>query len=290
MIALRTRILLGLLVLLAAAPEARPQMAQGGRPTRQAALRKTGKLGKNGSSSAPAAMPALCFQPGIGWQSIHPEPPGGPTTPGASGSIGLEVSRSTSAANGQSIYARSSSARQVYTAECAGNSIKKKALGADVEKLTILNRPQTKPGTVPSLHVNSPDHDLPDHAHGNANLEPVRRMSSVLPPAPTYFASDAEPDLRSDQVGVHAFHAYLSSIKLRRLIRDQPDFRTRLKLQQLQSAPATQQHKATGFTKTGVAAAKPLQGERANRTSSRKTDTHDRARHNSPALLSGSYR
>jgi hypothetical protein len=285
MIAPGTRILLGLLVLLAAAPEASPQTAQSGPPTRQAALRKTGKFRKNGSSSAPGAMPALCFQPGIGWQSIHPEPPGVPTTPGTSGSLGLEVSRSTSVANGQSIYARSSSARQVYAAECAGASIKKKALGADGEKLTILNRPQTKPGTVPSLPVNSPG-----HAHGSAGLEPVRRMSSVMPPAPTHFASDAEPDLRSDRVGVHAFHAYVSSIKLRRLIRDEPDFRTRVKLQQLQNNPATQLHKAKGFTKTRAVAAKPVQDERANQTPSRRADTHDRRRHNSPALLSRSYR
>src|SRR5271156_90458 len=114
MIELRTRILLGLLVLLAAAPDARPQTVQTGPPTRQAAVHKTGKFGKNGSSSATAAMPALCFQPGIGWQSIHPEPPGVPATPGTNGSIGLEVSGSTSVANAPSSYARWSNAKQVY--------------------------------------------------------------------------------------------------------------------------------------------------------------------------------
>jgi hypothetical protein len=301
MIELRTRILVGLLVLLAAIPEASPQTAQSGPPTRQVVVRKTGKLGNKGSSLAtgttPRPLPGLCFQPGVGWQTILPEPPGVPATPGTNGSIGLEVSRSTSVANAQSIYARSSSAKQAYAAECAGNSINKKALGAGVEKFTILNHPQsmrsawsTKPGTVTSLHMNSPYHNSSYHANGSAGLESVGMTPSAMPPAPTYFASEAEPDLRSDQVGVRAFHAYISSIKLRRLIRNAPDFRTRIKLQQLQNNPVTQLHKARVFTKTGAAARRPLQSERANGTSSRRSDTHDRPRDNPRTRFSGAYR
>jgi hypothetical protein len=292
MIELRTRILLGLLTLLAAAPEASPQIAQSGLPTRQAALRKTGKFGKNGSSPATGAMPGLCFQPGVGWQSILPEPPGVSAKPGTNGSIALEVSRSTSVVNAQSIDARSSSAKQVYAAECGGNSIDKKTLGADVGRFTILNRPQairsagsTKPSTVTSLHVHSPY-----HANGSAALEPAGMTPSAMPPNPTYFASEAEPDVRSDQASVRAFHAYISSIKLRRLIRNAPDFRTRIKLQQLQNNPAAQLHKARVVTKTGAADWRPLQGESANRTSSRRSDTHDRPRDNSRTLLSGASR
>jgi hypothetical protein len=290
-----TQLLVGLLVLLAAAPEASPQLAQSGPPTRQVAARKMGKLGNNGSSPArgatPEALPGLCFQPGVGWQSILPEPPGVPATPGTHGSIGLEVSRSISVANAQSIYARSSSAQQAQSAECAGNPINKKALGAGVEKFTILNRPQTmrsagstKPGTA-SLHVNSPY-----HANASAGLEPVGMMPSAMPPVPTYFASEAESDAHPDQVGVRAFHAYTSSIKLRRLIRNAPDFRTRIKLQQLQNNPATQLHKARVVTKAGAAARRPPQGERANRTSSWRSDTHDRRRDNPRKLSSGAYR
>jgi hypothetical protein len=290
MIELRTGILLGLLTLLAAAPQASPQIAQSGLPTRQAALRKTGKFGKNGSSPATGAMPGLCFQPGVGWQRILPEPPGVSAKPGTNGSIGLEVSRSTSVVNAQSIDARSSSAKQVYAAECGGNSNNKNALGADVEKFTILNRPQairsagsTKPGTVTSLHVNSPY-----HANGSAGR--VRTQPSAMPPNPTYFASEAEPDVRSDQASIRTFHAYISSITLRRLIRNAPDFRTRIKLQQLQNNPAAQRHKARVLTKTGGADWRPLQGESANRTSSRRSDTHDRPRENSRTLLSGASR
>jgi hypothetical protein len=283
MIELRIRIFLGLLVLLSAAPDASPQTAQSGPPTRQAALRKMDKFGKNGSSSATAAMPALCFQPGIGWQSMHPEPPGLPATPGTNGSIGLKVGGSTGVADSPASYARPSSAKQVYAAGCPGNAIDKKALGAGVKKPTILNRPQTRPRAVASLHLNSPY-----HANGSTGLDPQRTMPGAMPPTPTDLASEADPDLPSDQVSVRAFHAYISSIKLRRLIRNAPDFRTRVKLQQLQNNPATRLHKARVVTKTGAVATRP--GERANRMSSRSLDTRDRRRDNSPALPSGSYR
>jgi hypothetical protein len=281
MIELRTRIFGALLMLLAAAPEAIAQTVQSGPPTRQVALRKMGKSGSNGSSPATGAtsgaMPGLCFQPGVGWQSILPEPSGAPATPGTHGSKGLEVSRSTNAAHAQSMYARSSSAQR--ETECGGNSINKTALGSGVERFTILNRPQsmrsaglTKRGTVTSLRVNSPY-----YANRSAGLEPVG-----IAPAPTHFASETESDAHPDQVGVRAFHAYTSSIKLRRLIRNASDFRTRIKLQQLQNNP--QLHKAK------AAARGSLQGDRASRTSSRISDTHDRPRDNPQTRFSGAHR
>ena len=282
MIELTTRTFVGLLMFLAAAPEASPQTAQSGPPTRQVALRKTGKLGNNGSSPAigatPAAMPGLCFQPGVGWQSILPEAPGVPATRDTNTSIVLAERGSASGANPESVYARFSNAKQVQSAECAGNSANKKALGAGVD-FTILNHPQTirragstNPGTVTSRHVNPPY-----HAHGSAGLEAVRMMPSAMPPAPTYFASETESNARSDQVGVRAFHAYTSSIKLRNLMRNAPDFRTRIKLQQLQNNLATQPHQTRVGTETGATASRPRHGERANRTSSRRSDTHGRS-------------
>ncbi len=164
-------------MLLTAAPDAIPQTAQSGRPTRQVDARKTGKSENNGSSPAigptPGAKPGLCFQPGVGWQRILPEPSGAPATPGTNGSIGLEGGRSTSAAHAQSIYARSSSAQQ--RGRVCRQLNQQRGLGAGVEKFTFLDRPQTmrsagstKPGTVTSFHVNSPS-----HAHGSAHLKPV---------------------------------------------------------------------------------------------------------------------
>src|ERR1700761_7951157 len=110
MIELKKPILIGLLILLAAALEVSAQTAQRG-PTRELAFRKTSKLGISGSSPATGtisgAMPRLCFQPGVGWQSILPEPPGVQAGPDASDSLGLEVSRSTSVVHAPWAYARS---------------------------------------------------------------------------------------------------------------------------------------------------------------------------------------
>ena len=260
----RTRILAGLLVLLVAAPEAIPQTPQSGLPTRQMAARKMGKSGNKGSLPATGAtseaMPRFCFQPGVGWQRILPELPSPPTTPGTSSSVGPVVRRSA--------------------AGCAGNSTNKKAVGAGVDEVAILNRPRTlrssgsmKPGTVTTFHGNSWY-----QAPRTAGIDPVGIANR-----PAYLASEAESDAHPDHAGARAFHAYTSSIKLRRLIRNAPDFPTRIKLQQLQTNPHM-------HPKTGAVARGTLQRERAKQMSSRRSDTHDRPRDNPQKPASGAYR
>ncbi len=273
---LRTRLLVGLLVLFAAATEASPQTEQSGPPASQVAVRQNRKSAKSRSSlttgTIPGALPRLCFQPGVGWQRILPEPPGVPVTPGANGSTELAVSSSGSVAQARSIDARSSGERPEPAADCAGISANKKASRAGVGEFTILNRSgtirsagSTESGTVTSRGMNSP------------------------PPIPTYFASKAESDLSADRADVREFHAYVSSIKLRRLIQNAPEFRTRSQLQQLQNNPAAQLHKARVGTNRG-AARRSLSRERASRTSSRRSDTHDQPRDNPGTMVSGAYR
>jgi hypothetical protein len=147
----------------------------------------------------------------------------------------------------------------------------KKGLGAGVEALAILHPNRTirsagsaKTGTVTSLQV------TPFHPNGSAGLNSMRMTPSAMPSA----------DEHSDQVGERAFHAYISSIKLRRLIRNAPDFRTRMELQQLQNKPPTKLHHARVDTKTGQVTGKPLQGERVRATSLRRSDANGRPRSN----------
>lgn len=264
MIELRTRLFVSLLVLLAAAPEASPQTASSGPPRSQAMVRKTG----NGRSS-PArnsmaeASPVLCFQPGVGWQRILTAQPTGSAARDASGPAG--------GANPPSVDASLLSAQQAHSAQCPGILTDKKALGAGVETLAILHPNRTirsagsaKTGTVTSLQV------TPFHPNGSAGLNSMRMTPSAMPSA----------DEHSDQVGERAFHAYISSIKLRRLIRNAPDFRTRMELQQLQNKPPTKLHHARVDTKTGQVTGKPLQGERVRATSLRRSDANGRPRSN----------
>ena len=258
---LTTQLLVSLLLLLAANTEASPQTAQGGPPAGQVVSRQTRKLGNSRSSlttgAIPGTLPGLCFQPGVGWQRVPPEPSGAPAKLGANAAPGLEAS----GANPQSIYAQSSSAKPAHSSDCGGTS-NQKALIAGAEEVTIFNRPasirsagSTTPGTVTKLQMNSPQ-----HPHGSASLESGVTTPSAIPPVPTYAGSEAEPNARADQVNLRAFHAYVSPIKLRRLIRNAPDYRTRIKLQQLENNPATQSRKP----RVGTAARRPLPSRRSD--------------------------
>jgi hypothetical protein len=271
MIELRARLFVSLLVLLAAAPEARPQTGSSSPP---GVVRKTGKTGNSRSSPAQNSMaassPVLCFQPGVGWQRIPTGQPNGSATGDASGP--------PAAANPPAVDARLLSAKQAQSAACAGILPDKQELGAGVGTLTILNpnrairsAASAKPGAVPSFQVNSLL-----HPNGSAGLNSVRMTPGAMPSASTHFASEAEPDDYADQLGGRAFHAYISPIKLRRLIRNAPDYRTRKKLQQLN--PATKLHHAKVDTNTGQLAGMLLQGEPVRATSLGRSDASGRTR------------
>ena len=149
MIELRTQLLVGLLLLLAAAPEASPQTAQSGPPTRQVVVRQDRQIGKqrkftgyrrNSSGVARALLPTWS------WLATYSSRATRCTShAGHEWFLGLEVSGSTSVANPQSIDARSSSAKQAHSAECAGNSTNKKALGAGVRKVHNPQSPREHP-------------------------------------------------------------------------------------------------------------------------------------------------
>lgn len=237
-----TRLLVGMLVLLAGAPEASPQTEQSGSLPTQLVVRQTHKAARSRSSlttgTTPAAAPGLCFQPGVGWQSIIPETAGAPAR--------LEGVSPTGAA-----HARSSDAKPANAAQCAGLPAKR-VLESDREKFEPFHLPGTmrsagpvKPGDAASRHASSP----------------LTR--------PSYLASAAESDARANQVGALPFRAYISSIKLRRLIRNAPNFQTRIKLQQLQDTPGIQLRKEKAGNKTNTTAGRRPQSERAERTSSR---------------------
>jgi hypothetical protein len=245
MIELRSRLFASLLVLLAAAPQMSPQTSLSGPPASQAAVRKTGKAGNSRTSPSRNAItsPGLCFQPGVGWQRNFTGQPN-PTSADAS----------------------LLSAKQPHSAKCPGISTDKRELGGGVESLAILNpnpaiqsAGSAKPGALPSFRANP---SL--HPSGRAGLNSTAMTPSAMPSALTYSSGEAGPDKHSNQMGERAFHAYTSPIKLRRLIRSAPDFRTRMKLQQLENSQAPKSHHATVDSKTGQSPGKPLKGERVH--------------------------
>lgn len=273
---LGTRLFVTLLLFFAAVLQAPPQTASANPPGSQAVVRKTGKTGNSRSSPARNSMAstALCFQPGAGWQRIPAGQPNGSSTRDASEPAG--------AANPPSVDAMLMSAKQAHPAECGGILTAKIELRSGVETSAILspNRAIRSAGSMKLGAVNSFQVSSPLHPNESAGLNPTRTTPSAQPPVPTHFASQAGPDEYSDLVGERAFHPYISSIKLRRLIRNAPDFRTRMKLQQLQNDSATRLHHERGDPKTGQLAGKPLQGEPVRATSLRRSDANGRPRGN----------
>lgn len=282
MIERSARLFVSLLVLLAAAPGASSQTPRSGSSRSQVAAGKSGKSGKSRSSLAtaaiPKASPRLCFQPGVGWQS---------TT--LTGQPMEAVSGSASGANRQSANPRLSGADPAHSAECGGNLTDERGLGVEVEKkFTALNRTigsagsTSKPGTVTPRQLNSTvSPNGTGGLKGSGAPEPARMTPSAVASAFTSAASEAGSDAPSDQPGGRAFHAYTSSIKLRRLIRNASDFRTRIKLQQLQDNPAN-------HTKPGSAAGRPPQAGRVSRMSGSVTRGGPRNDPRTP--LSGAHR
>jgi hypothetical protein len=276
---LKTQLLAGLFMLLAAVPETRPQIAQSGLPTVQVPVHKTGNTRKNAGSQPTGAtagsLPGLCFQPGIGWQHVLTREPDGFVARDTTTSMGPKEHDSASGANPPLVYSRLSNVRRTQSVQCPEVLKDKKVTGASVEDLTVRDRPRTvrpasptNAGTLTSLQVHSPY-----YPSGGPGLATVRAPRSVIPSSPTSFAPEDESGARSNQAGDRVFHAYLSSIKLRRLIRNTTDFRTRIKLQQLQNNPASPSH-----------ARRALNGEHGRRMSSRRSHTHDRSQSNSRSL------
>ena len=277
---LRTRVLAGLFMLLAAAPEARSQTAQSALPTGQVAVRKMGKSGNNGSLRSSGAtagtLPGLCFQPGVGWHRVLTKQPdesvlrdlnAGPNEHGSAGG-----------ANPPLVSPRSSRIKQTQSVECPEVLTDKKVTGAGVENFTILSHSRTlrsagatNPGSLTSLQIHSPN-----YSNGNAGLGTV---PSPIPSSPIDSATEDGPVSRPNQIGDRAFHAYLSSVKLRRLIRNTPDLQSRIKLQQLQIQLTVPSHHILKQL-----ASRTSKGERLARTSSRRSRPQSRPQGNSRSL------
>lgn len=269
-------------MLLAAVPEAHPRTAQSDLPAARVAVPKTGKSKDNRASrttgAIAGALPGLCFQPGIGWRHVLIREPDGFVTRGTSTSLGPREDGSASGANPPLGYSRRSRVRQAQSVECSEASNDKNVTEGSVENFTVRNRPRAmqsagqNAGPLTSLRVHSPYY--PNGSTGSGTL---RTPANVTPP--TGFAEENRSGTRSNRAGDPAFHAYLSSVKLRRLLRNTPDFRTRIKLQQLQNNPTGPSHAAGAGVARGA-----LNNDHGSRTSSPGFRRHDRPHGSSQSL------
>ena len=146
---------------------------------------------------------------------------------------GLGWRRNPATVHAPTVDATLSGGKQARSAECDGILTDKKELAASGTR--------AKPGAVDSFQANSQV-----HRNGGIRMNPMRTTPIAVP------STEAAPTEYAALVGKRAFHAYISPIKLRRLIRNGPDFRTRMKLEQLENKPVTKLHQGQVADKPAV--------------------------------------
>lgn len=221
---------------------------QGDRLTSQTALRKASKAGSVRGSLATGATPReltwLCFQPGIGWQRASLSPLGvmdGSSATGAAGSGASgsgDVNRSATTAASQPVFARPSGAKEAMSNECPEGSANGFAPEISFDHATAGSYAQS----IASAHTIDMHAVAQSWQHGNSQLNPaggdafqsLTRSLGSASTGSTRSASQAESEAAPDRLNVFKNRAYVSSIEIRRMMRQAPDLMTRIRLQELQ--------------------------------------------------------
>ena len=254
---------------------------QGGQLSRRANAHKA-KAGYSGGSPTADAMPAgesrLCFQPGIGWLSVPAAAFGNAGSLSAPGTIdnatlgGIATKNSGAGGSSQSLYARLSGAKQAVSNECPGMLTNTLAPGVAIEDVIAGKHPQA--GTsARSMNMNAGAQDwlqtnsVLNPASGAAAQRLIMGLSSV-PASGTDFSAGSRSGVSTDQISALKTHGYVSSIKLRRMIRNAPDLETRIKLQELQDKRAKKSHSSTANSKGNRATKERLENRSASKTHS----------------------
>ena len=177
------------------------------------------------TDAVPGEVSGLCFQQGVGWQRV----PIVSFKP-------VHAMGSVTAGGPEKIYQQLSGAKPTASSQCLGMLANASAPGGGVEGLMAAkmahsgNSPQvasTNAGTQDWLHANS--------VINPANSVSAQRLTVGLPSSSftsKHYAQEADSDVSRDQVREIARHAYISPIKLRRMMRNVPDLQTRIALRE----------------------------------------------------------
>jgi hypothetical protein len=269
------------LLLCLASQRASSQMLQEDHLTAQAAPRKAAKAGSMRGSLASGAIPKespeLCFQPGVGWRRVSTGKADGSDTPSCGLSSTIHGNKPATGNDLESVYAQHSSGKQAIDPR------------GDIAVMTSNHRPGTtsggstsmNPGTVASLPGNLPSNPASGAISG-------RRMTALssIPSGGGYFSSATEADTSMDRLRSLRSHAYVSSIAVRRMLRNTSDLETRIKLRELESEQSSKSHVSPVSSK-GPQARKGHHVGTAD--SSSLSDGHGRAAVFARALSSHSY-
>jgi hypothetical protein len=206
----------------------------------------------------------VCFQPEIGWQRVPMEKLSGPDTPGSCSSDKIDASKSATGPSSKSIYAQPNSANQGLAPEVGMADV---TTGNHAQTATSAHSTNMNIATLSS----HPGNSLASRRRGPTGI-------NSMPSGGTNLSSGSQPGVSADQVKDLKSHAYVSSITVRRMIRNASDLQTRIKLQELQSE-LSNKSRVSGFSSSGNQSGKgrpkTLHDSKAN--SSSASDGHGRA-------------
>lgn len=189
-------------------------------------------------------MSPLCFQPGIGWQPV-PEPVfgdtgklGAPHIAGRGAPAGPVASGFATGGSSRLLNAQSSRGTHRRSSACPGPPMNATAIEAIVGNVPANNQINGVAAT-PLVDMNGgaqyrlQTNPAPTPANRFA-FQPSTMGGSSAPVGGNQSSAGTRPGTSADQVGSLANHAYVSPIKLRRMIRNAPDLQTRMRLREMQ--------------------------------------------------------
>jgi hypothetical protein len=259
---------------------------QGGQSAVVTTAKKTGNERLMTAGAGARGALRLCFQPGIGWQRVPVSSFGATGELSAPGTIdsstlgGIATKNSGAGGSSQSVYTRLSGTKQAISNECPATLTNTMAPGVAIPDGIGGNQPQA----MTSVRPTSMNDGAQDWLHANSLLNPASSATSqrlimgltTMPSGGTHVSAGTRSGVSATQVNSLKTHAYVSSIELRRMIRNAPDLQTRIKLQELQDRLAKQSHIPTGDSTENKATKEQLKNQRGNRAhSSRKSGNND---------------
>jgi hypothetical protein len=179
------------------------------------------------TGAVPGESQGLCFQPGIGWQRV----------PQNSDNSAQKTSSVGSSTRTTEVGASSSGMSQVSQDQCAGITTNALARGAVVENIVAGEQSHEADSNIRTTNANFGVQNwlnadtLLNPASSSAATRLTMGLSQGLPGSKHF--SPAKPSSSASSVQEFEAHAYISPIKLRKMMRSAPDLETRLKLEKL---------------------------------------------------------
>jgi hypothetical protein len=205
------------------------------------------------SGSDPGEAQGACFQPGFGWQRRPQTSANSTRQTSAQGSDAATLARGSSVgAKSGTVNALPSGAGQSNLDQCPGIMTSATAPGAVAETSVVGEQSKTANSDIRDTSANAGTKDwlkadtLLNPAGSIASTQLTMGLTSGL--SSKHSSSGTGPNASASSIQAFETRAYMSPIKLRRMMRSAPDLETRLKLRELSERQTQKTKKANKST------------------------------------------